>query len=213
MSAVLKEPASAPDDKDEKEPLSAAERLAESRERLRLYMVGGDGRHEARRRMAAANADGSRGSALDRLRSLPGVGVVIDTLMGWWSRHPLHPAASLATDMARDKLVPMARRHPLAVVAGAFAVGVTIVWLRPWRFVAKSATVSGLVSQFATRSVSNIPWELVIAGLTAFAHTSSHDDESPQASPESDDIEAIYEPTPPPLSPETVLDERERVPS
>ena len=112
----------------EGKPPSALERLAESRERLRQYMVHGDARHEARRRNAAAQAQGESPSPLDKLRAMPVVGVLMDALSAWWANHPLQPAASVAEGVVREAAAPLARRHPLMVVTGAFVIGAAITW-------------------------------------------------------------------------------------
>jgi hypothetical protein len=153
------------------EPMSAAQRLAESRERLRQWMVRGDGRHEARRRNAAAEAEGVSPSAWDRLRGLPVIGVVIDAASAWWSNHPLQPAASLARGVVRDSVGPLARRRPLMMVAAAFAIGGALVWLRPWRWLVRPALFAGLLSQIATRALTQMPWESMLGAFTSFAHS------------------------------------------
>ena len=166
----------------ESNPLTAAQRLAESRERLRQYMMRGDGRHEARRRTAAAQAEGTRASTIDRLRSLPVVGVVIDAVSAWWTNHPLHSAASVAQTVAEDAVAPLTRRHPVAVLVGAFFVGGAIAWFKPWRLLGKSALFGGLVSQVASHALTQMPWESVLGAFTTFAHSrSGAADEPPQS--------------------------------
>lgn len=176
MSAVMPDtgpPEADADDTKETQPLSAAMRLAESRERLRQYMLRGDGRHDARRRNAAAQAAGLNPSRLDKLRAMPVVGVVIDALWAWWSNHPLQPAASLAEGLAHETIVPFTRRHPLGVLVGAFCVGGAIAWFKPWRYLRKEAIFAGLVSQVASITLTSMPWESVLGALTSFAHSRS----------------------------------------
>jgi hypothetical protein len=170
-------------------PMSAAERLAESRERLRQWMERGDGRHEARRRTAAAEAEGVAPSAWDRLRGLPVIGVVIDAASAWWSNHPLQPAASLAQGVVRDSVGPLARRRPLMMVAAAFAIGGALVWLRPWRWLVRPALFAGLVSQIATRALTQMPWESMLGAFTSFAHARM------DAEPHDEDLASDAEPS------------------
>lgn len=170
------------DKKDE--PLSAAQRLAESRERLRLHMAQGDGRHEARRRTAAARADGTSSSGIDRLRAMPVVGVVIDAVSAWWANHPLRPTASLAEGVVRDAVAPLARKHPVTVLAAAFVVGGAIVWLKPWRFLGKSALFAGLMTQIVSRAITHMPWESMLGAVTSFAH--AHTSHAPEVVADSD---------------------------
>lgn len=178
MSAVL--PSNPANDSPAKAP-SAAERLAESRERLRQYMLRGDGRHEARRRNATANAQGDRASPLDKLRAMPVLGVVIDALSAWWANHPLHPAATVAEDVLRETAAPLARKHPLLMMAGAFTVGAAVAWFKPWRLLGKTALFAGLFSQIVSRVVTQMPWESVLGAMTSFAHSRSDISDDPVA--------------------------------
>jgi hypothetical protein len=182
MSAVL--PSSATpevaesDAEDESQATSAAQRLAQSRERLRQWMMRGDGRHEARRRAAAAEAEGERPALLDRLRSMRGVGVVVDAVAAWWWHHPLHPAASLAQGVVQERVAPLARRHPLIVLAAAFVAGAALVRFKPWRWIAKPALFGGLLSHIASHAVAQFPFESVLGAITSFTHSRTHDDQS-----------------------------------
>jgi len=160
-------------------PLSPVERLAQSRERLRQYMLRGDGRHEARRRTAAARAEGSLASRLDRLRAMPVVGVIIDAISAWWSNHPLRPAATLAEGVVRDAVAPLTRKHPIVVLAAAFFAGAAVVWFKPWRFFGKSALFAGLFSQIVSRAVTQVPWESVLDAFASFAHPHTQDARDP----------------------------------
>ena len=167
---------------------SGAQRLAASRERMREWMLRTDGRQEARRRAAAAKQRGRMPSPLDRLRSHPVFGIVIDAISSWWANHPLQPAASIAQSVTRDALVPLARRHPLSIVASAFVVGGLLVRFRPWRWMAKPAFFAGLASQVVTRFITHLPIESMLHALAAFAQPRHHDDEprsaaSPEAGP------------------------------
>lgn len=184
-SAVAATADKAPRDDDKRiNPLSAAQRLAESRERLRQYMLRGNGRHEARRRTAAAQAEGSRASAIDRLRALPVVGVVIDAVSAWWSNHPLHPAATVVENVARDTVAPFTRRHPIPVLISAFFVGGAIVWFKPWRLAAKSALFGGLISQVASHAITQMPWESLLGAFTSFARSISGPESEAASSPD-----------------------------
>lgn len=221
MSAVPQEPtreareeAQAQDraqekDKKKPDPHAAAQRLADSRERLRLYMLGGENREEARRRAGLLHADDEprgEGSTWERLRGMPVIGVIVDVVASWWERHPLQPVVSLGKDIATHKVGPVIRRHPGAVMAGAFAIGVALVWLRPWRWLRKPAMAAGLLSQIGARTISQIPWELILAALTAVAHTREEPSESEHERAadalDKDSTEGLYEPAGEPLSTE-----------
>jgi hypothetical protein len=155
---------------------SAVQRVAESRERLRRQMLQGSSRERARRHVAAAHAEGTSPSLSMRLRAVPGLGALIDTVSAWWEHHPLHPLAGLAEDVVHDRISPTVRRHPLAVVALALAAGSALAWLRPWRFIVKPALLTGLVSHLATRLVREVPFEAILGAIVAFASSPSRDD-------------------------------------
>jgi hypothetical protein len=159
------------------DPVQAAKRLAESRERMRQWMLDPDGRHEARRRRAAAGDASAEGgpTLLDRLRDHPVVGVAVEMVNSWWTRHPLHPVASFAEDAVREHVAPVVRRHPLAVVAGAVAVGALVVWFRPWRWLAGTARAAGSASHWAVQLLGSLPIASLLAALTAVAKK-RHDD-------------------------------------
>jgi hypothetical protein len=169
-------------DSDPDEQPSAAERLAASRERMRLWMLQTDGRADARRRVAAAREAGDEPAWIDRLRAAPVIGIVIDAVDAWWSSHPMKPAAQIAHGVVRDTVAPIARRHPLLVVGGAFLAGVALVRLRPWRWLIKPALFAGLGSQIITRVVAAVPLESVLEAIGSFAgRRSRKDDEEPVA--------------------------------
>lgn len=115
--------------------LTPAERLALSRERLRVALA-----HNAATRASGTASPGA--GLLDILKTaLPGANVWIDTLgptlKQWWARHPLHTSGVLAGDVVRTVLRPVAQRHPMALVAGAAVLGAALVWSRPWRWAFK----------------------------------------------------------------------------
>lgn len=149
-----------PDDAASKR--SAAERLAENRERMREWMLGTQHRQRARRQSAR---DPNNPSLVDRLREVPVLGTFIDALSAWWASHPMRPAASLAEGVVYDTVAPVARRHPVAMVAIAMLVGAALVRLRPWRRVLKPALFAGLVSQIAARLVAQVPVDSILAAL------------------------------------------------
>ena len=71
---------------------------------------------------------------LDKLKSLPGAALVIESIEHWWAEHPLHAAGSLAEEASRRYVEPIARKNPLAVVVGSAVFGALLVASRPWRW-------------------------------------------------------------------------------
>lgn len=160
---------------EEASPTSAAQRLAESRERMRQFMLRGEGRHEARRRRDSARSQGQHAPVIDKLRAMPGLGVVIDAVEAWWSNHPLRPVVTVADEVIRETAAPLASRHPFLLVTGAFVTGVVLVRYKPWRLLGRTALFAGLFSQLTTHLVTQMPWESVLDAITAFARKAPKD--------------------------------------
>lgn len=162
MSAVL--PGS------DETPLSPAVRLARSRERLREAL-----REAAvtRRGASAARAAGSGRAWLVSLKSIPGAGVIIESLSAWWAQHPLRIAGSVAENAAKAAVRPFAQRNPLALVGGAMLVGALFVWARPWHGLLKPALFAGLLPQLLARAMAQVPsrsWMAVLTSLVQERH-------------------------------------------
>lgn len=132
----------------------ACERLALSRERIRKVLVAA----------AAPSADtgsaktrsGPLAALLHQLNSVPGAKMVLELLQGWWRRHPLHSAGSVAADAAKAMVGPLTQRHPLGVVAGAAVLGGLLVWSRPWRWLLKPALLAGLLPQLISGTLAQL---------------------------------------------------------
>ncbi len=124
--------------------LPAIQRLAASRERMRLSM----------KPQAPAHSDHASPS--------------LKALQGWWAGHPLHVAGAVASDAIKTLLRPIADRHPIALVAGALVVGGLLVWAKPWRGILKPALVAGLLPQLLTKAMAVVPLESWLAVLASF---------------------------------------------
>ena len=143
-------------------PQTPAERLALSRERLRHVLAG----------TADATADrrGTYGAGpwWRELRALPGAGIVIDAVQQWWARHPLRATTLVALNAAQAVVQPLARTHPLALIAVAFVVGAVLTQRRPRNWVLKPALFAGLLPQ------------LLIASLKSQAQSQSRATQTPR---------------------------------
>ncbi len=95
---------------------AASERLARSRQRLRLAMQPGAGADET----AAAHTPACMVRGLDRLASV-------------------REAGTMAVDAAELVLLPVARAHPLRLVGSAFIVGALLAWSRPGSWLIRPA--------------------------------------------------------------------------
>ncbi len=141
--------------------LPAAERLAQSRERLRQAL------NTARGPAVAGNAQNTDASAshwLDRLKSIPGASVVTEAARSWWSQHPFRRTCQDLADATKTILQPVAQRHPLGLVAAAFLVGGVLGWSRPWRWIVTPALVAGLLPQLVAKAASPA-WITLLASL------------------------------------------------
>jgi ferric-dicitrate binding protein FerR (iron transport regulator) len=120
--------------------LTACERLAASRERLRLGLQG---------KAAAAGtapAPGSTPAWMAPLMANPAAALALQAARAWWSGHPLHALGQGAAAAADAALRPVARRHPIALVLGAGLLGGLLVWSRPWRWLPSPALLATAAS-------------------------------------------------------------------
>lgn len=176
MSAVLSAPGSVPRPHSaavlpaDAAILICADRLRLSRERVRQALIDAAGRSST----ATADATEEPAAAwLERLKSIPGVAVVIEAFEGWWRSHPLRIATLVGADATLAVLQPLARRHPLALVLGAALFGGLFVWSRPWRWLLKPALFAGLLPQLLAKAVAHVPslsWMAVLAAISKEPH-------------------------------------------
>ncbi len=138
--------------------LPAAERLASSRERMRLSMKA---------RATATSAASDHDSPL------------LNALQGWWAGHPLHVAGVVAADAVKTLIRPIAQRHPIALVAGALVLGGLLVWTKPWRGILKPALLAGLLPQLLTKVMAVVPLESWLAVMASFTQRNEQPPTSP----------------------------------
>ena len=145
---------------------AASARLSASRARLHQAM------QEILVPSFALSGHGGHGSGnawLDRLKSIPGIGVVVEALSSWWSRHPLRLAGIAAADAAKAVVQPAAQRNPWGLVLGALMVGGLFAWSRPWRWILKPALFIGLAPQVVAKVMTHVPSGLWVALWSAWA--------------------------------------------
>jgi hypothetical protein len=133
-------------------PVSAAERLAVSRERLRVALQTGPSTSGG----TTPSPIGAIGRSADAAES-PGVDFLMDALRQWWTQHPWHLAGNVAAGAARAAVQPLAQRHPWALVLGAALVGGALFKGRAWRWVLKPALFAGLAPQVLRSVLNQVP--------------------------------------------------------
>jgi hypothetical protein len=137
-------------------PIDAVTRLEQSRRRLRQHLIALNGSDEgpAGSRPPGALFDSLRSS----LRSIPLAGLLLDSVSGWWSQHPVRLVATLVAASVASAVRPVTQRHPRWSLFGALALGGLIVWARPWRFAPlRRAVYAGFVPQLVSKVLSRLP--------------------------------------------------------
>ena len=162
-----------------------SERLALSRERMRNAMQRP---HAPASAHFATGAPSGGVNVFDLLKlALPGAAVAIDALAQWWAGHSGQSANQLAGQVANEVLRPLAKRHPIALVAGAAALGALLIWSRPWRWALRPqllGTLGPVVLSSVLASGALQSWfQSLMAKATAPAHSPKRPPEPAPASP------------------------------
>ncbi len=152
-------------------PTTPVDRLNLSRARIRQNMDE-TMRLQSISRQRKASAAGAHW--LDGLKSIPGGSLLIDAVDLWWSKQPLRGMAKAAAGGVKAVLQPVAQRHPLALVACAFALGGVIALSRPWRWVSKSIVLTGLLTPLLSKVVSSMPSGIWVEAFNSWVRKSQH---------------------------------------
>lgn len=126
---------------------SAVLRLARSRDALRQAMPSNPASDFDAASQGTPTASSAAPTWLDGLRLLqskPGGHLIIQTLQQIWAKNSWHLLGQSAYQAADIALKPIAQRSPIKLVAGAFVVGASLLWARPWRLMPKGALLSAL---------------------------------------------------------------------
>lgn len=81
---------------------------------------------------------------------------LIGALATAWLQRPSQAPLRAACLVADAALAPLARRHPLALVGGAFGAGAVLGVLQPWRWWLRPAVLVGVLTPLVTPLVSQI---------------------------------------------------------
>jgi len=156
-------------------PSAPIERLVLSRERMRVAL-----QNATTQRAAGNGASGeARGAWLDAMKTIPGVGAVVEAACQWWDRHPLRTVGTALMVVAKATLQPVAQRHPLGLLLGAAVLGAVLVWSRPWRALIRPALWAGLVPSILASAAARAPMQTWLDALAAVSRPAA----GPRAAP------------------------------
>ena len=148
--------------------MTAVERLALSRERLRVAMLPPPNRPQSNDLRESIGAFAKELAA--RARAMPGLAGLIEPLETWWAQHPLRTTGLVVAEAWRKLSSPMAERHPLLLLVGAVLVGALLTLSRPWRWLVSPAVFAGLLPSLASRTIRELPvdsWLKVLGSISA----------------------------------------------
>jgi hypothetical protein len=160
----------------------AIERLALSRERLRLTMLPAPAK--AGSPLFGGASSGSFAAGLtERLKDLPGAALLLDAVRTWWAQHPLRTASMVAAEASRKLAAPLAERNPLALILGAVVVGALFALTKPWRWLLRPALFAGLVPALGARIMRQLPLESWLRMFASVSVRTARETASAQATP------------------------------
>jgi hypothetical protein len=172
---------------------SPADRLAASRQRLRDALMVIAHPPPKPSLLDGLGMGPLKDQIMERLRSLPGAVLVLETIERWWAEHPLHTAGAVAGDASRRFVTPLAQKNPVGLLLGAAAVGALFVVSRPWRWLLRPALFVGLIPQLAAQAMKRMPldsWMSLFSaaarGKTSSGNTASATRPSRAGTPASD---------------------------
>jgi hypothetical protein len=93
----------------------------------------------------------------------------MDAVRCWWAQHPFRMTVLVVADAAKAAILPIAQRHPLGLVVGAFLVGGLLARSRPWRWILPPALFAGLLPQIVAKAAAHVPvqsWISILMALT-----------------------------------------------
>jgi len=154
------------------------QRLAASRESIRRALLKAKAPPDPQQAADGPREPGWLGTLGDALSDLPAAAIAVRWLRRWWKGHPWRTTFEFARDAAQELAVPVARKHPWWLVAGAFVGGVLLARAKPWRLLSGGALLAGLLPRFDLGSI--VSWvNLAIADLNGRVGPASKPESSP----------------------------------
>jgi len=137
-----------------------------------MWLLDPDAAEEAERPAPPPGQKARRPGAYARLlRRHPEMRVVVEALEAWWKFHPVHRMYNVAEQGAKAVVVPVVRKHPVATIATAAAIGMAVVSFRPWRneHVRRSArTLPMDGGRWVLRQLASLPLTTMLSTFATF---------------------------------------------
>lgn len=127
-------------------PSAAVQRMTRSRNALRQVLQTGqtDGPIG---KQALGDFSGGLFASLKSLKDNPSAQLLLSAANQMWAKNPWRLLVLSAMQAADVVLKPVAKRNPIALIAGAAAIGAVLALVRPWRLIKKSALLSALLGR------------------------------------------------------------------
>ena len=90
------------------------------------------------------------GASVDGALSHPVVATLRETATHWWTKHPWRPVIVVGLEALNQLAVPVARKHPLRLLAVAMLGGAILSRLKPWKWILVSAGPTLALSMLPT---------------------------------------------------------------
>ena len=155
--------------------IRASERLADSRQRLRIALL----QSTNGKRVSDTLPSSSPPLWVDQLKGMPLIGSAVRSLDTWWAKTPLNAATATVFYSASTVAKPIAARHPFYLVMVAAVAGAALARSRPWRWILKPALFAGLAVRLSSNLVTRVPLQSWITLLTALTQRVSASQTAP----------------------------------
>ncbi len=124
-------------------------RMTRSRIALRQVLQAGGkaNNNQTTQHFSKKKSEGTFDSIFDLLKGQPSAQLFLQAAQGILANNPWMILGKNAFEASNVLLIPIAKRSPMKLVAGAFVLGAVICLARPWRLVKKNALLSSLLQR------------------------------------------------------------------